>query len=214
MLLGGCNTRIGVFGTEEREIRLMDGAVIGGDGSMEPDAGGYADGGSGPDPTPDAGSGTDAGTGYDAGPPPIPDAGYDAGSDPDPLPGCGNATEMAELELTNAARVDAGLVELVCDDALTRAARLHSQDMCDLGYFSHTSADGRNFGQRLVEQGATFGAAGENIAWGQSTPAAVHSAWMGSSGHRANILGSRYRRIGIGYVNCSGRPYWTQDFTD
>jgi len=37
---------------------------------------------------------------------------------------------------------------------------------------------------------------------------------MNSSGHRSNILGASYGRIGIGYVACGGRPYWTQDFTD
>ena len=49
---------------------------------------------------------------------------------------------------------------------------------------------------------------------GPTTPESVHLAWMNSSGHRSNILGASYGRIGIGYVACGGRPYWTQDFTD
>ncbi len=53
--------------------------------------------------------------------------------------------------------------------------------------------------------------AGENVAFGYS-PQKVNAAWMKSSGHRANILGS-YNRIGIG-VACSskGLPFYTQVF--
>ena len=52
--------------------------------------------------------------------------------------------------------------------------------------------------------------AGENIAYGQRTPAAVMDAWMNSSGHRANILNSSYTHIGVGY--CERGNYWTQMF--
>jgi uncharacterized protein YkwD len=130
------------------------------------------------------------------------------------MAGCGGATETEQLRLTNEARSSSGLSPLACDDGLTRAARLHSKDMCDRDYFDHTSADGRSFTDRIDAQGVRYGSAGENIAWGQSTPAEVHDSWMGSSGHRANILGGSYRRIGIGYWPCGGSPMWTQDFTD
>jgi len=148
------------------------------------------------------------------GPRPPPDSGGDAGTTPPSPTGCGGTVENEELALTNQARRAAGLSELACDDALTRAARLHSQDMCDRGYFSHRSRDGRSFTDRLDAQGASYGSAGENIAMGQQTPNEVHQSWMGSSGHRANILSGSYHRIGIGYVSCGGRPLWTQDFTD
>jgi hypothetical protein len=127
---------------------------------------------------------------------------------------CADPIVVSELGLTNGARQAAGLTPLACDEALSRAARLHSQDMCDQGYFSHASLDGRSFVDRIVAQGATYRTAGENIARGQRTPDEVHDAWMDSSGHRANILGAGYGRIGIGYVACGGRHYWTQDFTD
>ena len=66
----------------------------------------------------------------------------------------------------------------------------------------------------MRDAGVRYGTAGENIAWGQRTPDEVHDAWMNSSGHRANILGGDYNRIGIGYVECGGMPLWTQNFTD
>jgi len=139
----------------------------------------------------------------------------DTGSVPDtPTESCGTAIEQEQLRFTNEARVSAGLGALVCDEALTLAARLHSQDMCELMYFEHDSADGRTFADRIREQGVSYRRAGENIAHGQDTAEEVHIAWMNSPGHRANILQGAFGRVGIGYVACGGRPYWTQDFAD
>ena len=112
------------------------------------------------------------------------------------------------------AREAAGRNPLVCDPDLTIAARLHSQDMCEQGYFDHDSRDGRGFTDRIVAQGVRYGYAGENIAWGQETPEDVHRAWMNSPGHHANIMNPNFRRLGVGYFPCDGRPHWTQDFTD
>ncbi len=147
------------------------------------------------------------------------DTGYycmeDPSTEPPPPTGdCGSPIEQAQLAETNAARAAAGLGALVCDPDLTIAARLHSQDMCELGYFDHDSADGRTFADRIREQGVSYRTAGENIAHGQTTASEVHIDWMNSPGHRANILNGAFGRIGIGYVECGGRPYWTQDFTD
>ncbi len=170
-----------------------------------------------PDPTPDADAdaGTDADASSDADASNDADAdGTSGGSTDGSTSTCGTTTEQEELALTNQARAAAGVGPLVCDEALTRAARLHSQDMCDHEYFSHTSLDGRSFVDRIHEQGVTFGWGGENIAYGYSTPSAVHNAWMNSSGHRANILNANFRRIGIGHSPCGGANYWTQDFTD
>jgi uncharacterized protein YkwD len=133
-----------------------------------------------------------------------------------PTTSCGTAVEQEQLRITNAERVAAGLRALVCDEGLTRAARLHSQDMCDQNYFSHDSLDGRDFADRIDEQGVVWRSIGENIARGQTTAMEVHESWMNSSGHRANIMKPGFGRIGIGYVACpSARgPFWTQDFAD
>ncbi|MFR8737827.1 MAG: CAP domain-containing protein [Eubacterium sp.] len=59
-----------------------------------------------------------------------------------------------------------------------------------------------------------FMGAGENIAWGQRSPEEVMNGWMNSSGHRANILNSSFKKIGVAYyVGANGRTYWTQLFT-
>ena len=152
-----------------------------------------------------------------------PGAGADEATDeeapsPEPTPqgatGCGNAVEQQQLALTNAARGEAGVPPLACDDTMTLVARDHSQDMCDNDYFSHFDLGGGGFADRLRSAGVSFRGGGENIAKGQRTPESVHDSWMNSSGHRRNILDDSYSRIGIGYVECGGSPVWTQVFAD
>lgn len=54
---------------------------------------------------------------------------------------------------------------------------------------------------------------GENIAYGYPTAKAVMRGWMGSEGHRRNILDKRFRKIGLGLArSADGTPYWVQDF--
>ena len=116
------------------------------------------------------------------------------------------------VRLVNVARADAGCAPLRVDSRLTTAARLHSEDMAAQNYFSHTSLDGRSPWQRMEAQGYTAGS-GENIAAGYSTPASVMTAWMNSSGHRANILNCSSKAIGVGIgKGGSYGTYWTQDF--
>ncbi len=98
------------------------------------------------------------------------------------------------------------------DVRLATAALLHSEDMARHAYFSHTSLDGRTPWDRIRAQGYDYGSA-ENIAAGNATPAAVMTAWMNSSGHRANILNCSSRASAS--VSPAGGPYgtyWTQDF--
>ena len=79
--------------------------------------------------------------------------------------------------------------------------------------FSHTRPNGSSFSTALTEAGVSYRTAGENIAYGQSTPQQVMNAWMNSSGHRANILHANYTTIGVGYTVINGTAYWAQLFT-
>lgn len=54
--------------------------------------------------------------------------------------------------------------------------------------------------------------AGENVAYGYSSGTAVVRAWMGSPGHRANILSRNYRQMGIGARQADGVWYVAQVF--
>lgn len=127
------------------------------------------------------------------------------------VPG-GDPVTTEVVRLVNVERAKAGCVAVRADSRLATAARLHSEDMARRDYFSHTSLDGRTWVQRITAQGYTA-PSGENIAAGYSTPAAVMTAWMKSSGHRANILNCASRAIGVGIGRGGSYGiYWTQDF--
>lgn len=112
------------------------------------------------------------------------------------------------LALANAERHDAGVAPLANHPALAKAARRRAIDMAASGSLSH---DGWSTIIRLF--GYLGGLLGENIAYGYGSPAAVVSGWMGSSGHRANILRSGFRDSGVGCVlDARRRPWWAHDF--
>jgi uncharacterized protein YkwD len=131
--------------------------------------------------------------------------------------------ELELVELVNQKRSDLGIPPLKRVDTLDKAARYHAIDMGQDSYTEHDSydrvGDGLEFqcgfGSRLL----TYYSyqfqywIGENIAAGQTTPRSVMDAWMGSPGHRANILSRDFTEIGVGFY--SGGPYgyyWVQDF--
>ena len=118
--------------------------------------------------------------------------------------------ESEVVRLVNAVRAENGLRPLSVNWELARVARYKSEDMAANRYFSHTSPTYGTPFQMIRSFGLSYRTAGENIAYGQRTPAAVMDAWMNSSGHRANILSASYTQIGVGY--CSDGRYWTQMF--
>lgn len=84
---------------------------------------------------------------------------------------------------------------------------------------AHMASTG-NYGHRdlsaVMHSGSygEFRAIAENILLGSCSMSAaqIQDAWMSSTGHRANILGS-YNRVGIGLVcRGDGRLYATQNF--
>ncbi|MGD1716639.1 CAP domain-containing protein [Dapis sp. BLCC M172] len=123
------------------------------------------------------------------------------------------------VALTNQERTQLGLDPLTADPLLNQAAQTHSQNMAELDFFEHTGLDGSSAGDRIAATGYDFSAWAENIAAGQQTPEAVVEAWMGSDGHRANILNPNLEEIGIGYYfleedtgSVNANHYWTQVF--
>lgn len=121
-----------------------------------------------------------------------------------------HAYERQVVELVNVQRARNGLQPLSLDAGLCRFARVKSQDMHDNRYFDHTSPTYGSPFDMMRQFGITYASAGENIAMGYSTPEAVVNAWMNSSGHRANILSTKYTTLGVGFVSNGG--YWTQWF--
>jgi uncharacterized protein YkwD len=111
--------------------------------------------------------------------------------------------EAEVLKEINAVRAARGLKPLVRSGTLTRAADSHTATMLQLGAFTHEVPGRQTFSQRLRQfyapGGVTFSAA-ENIAlFGPDQPSArdIVAAWMGSPGHRQNLLGRTWREVGV-----------------
>ena len=139
-------------------------------------------------------------------------------------PGAGG-TQMTQAEyddsgdvwcLTNDARAQNGLPPLVWDDAAAQVAYDHSIYQQSIGNITHDGPSGETPGDRLTAGGVSYGAWAENVAVGQSTPTSVVNAWLGSSGHYANIMWTAITHIGVGTRYGSGGgfggPWWTQNF--
>ena len=114
----------------------------------------------------------------------------------------------AVYRIVNTERGEAGVDAYAWNVELALAAQRHAEDMVANGYFDHTSQDGRSFSDRAVDAGYDGSPRGENIAAGQQTPEQVMDAWMGSDGHRANILADGSDEIGVGLHEL----HWVQVF--
>lgn len=116
------------------------------------------------------------------------------------------------LRLTNIERKNQGLSELKTNLALTTASKKRSTELVKL--FEHERPNGKNIFTVLDEYGIRYTTAGENIAYGQTTPEDVVDGWMNSQGHRENILNGDFNKMGVGVYHYNGIIYWTQLFTD
>lgn len=116
--------------------------------------------------------------------------------------------EKEVFDLINNQRTQNGLSALKLDTETLRVARIKAQDMVDNNYFSHNSPTYGSPFQMLNSFKISYKTAGENIAGNSSNSSAV-TAWMNSSGHKANILNSSFNYTGIGVVKSSryGKVY-------
>ena len=116
------------------------------------------------------------------------------------------ALEDLLLREINAVRESYGLSTLTLSVALARSAAAHSRSMATYGYFAHESRNGASFSQRIEHfytPRSSQWTVGENLAmFGNATPTAttILDAWMGSPGHRANLLRGSFREAGISVV--------------
>lgn len=97
---------------------------------------------------------------------------------------------------------------LTWNDKLEAAATAHSIDMNQKAYFSHTSPDGSNAGNRIQRAGYVWRAYGENIAFGYNNERDLIRGWLNSATHCANMMNRNFKEMGVGR---SG-TYWTQAF--
>lgn len=117
---------------------------------------------------------------------------------------------QAVFKLVNEAREAEGIAPLILDDKLCEAAQIRAKELETLS--SHTRPDGRKFSTVLDDNNIVWMTTGENIAAGQDTAEEVMQDWMSGS-HRANILNSKFVKIGIAkYQNQQNQEEWVQLF--
>ena len=114
------------------------------------------------------------------------------------------------LTLINQKRAEAGAGPLIMADALEDVAEQRAAELAVL--FSHTRPDGTDCFTAADGTGLSYRAAGENIASGYPNAASVVEGWMNSTGHRENILDTRFTHIGIGCFEYNGTRHWVQFF--
>ena len=119
--------------------------------------------------------------------------------------------EQYLFSAANAERTQRGLQPLRWNADLQRAAGEHARMMAARGAISHRFQGEPDLSTRGKQAGAQFNVISENVA---EAPDAVqiHSAWMHSPGHRANLLDPRVDSIGIGVISRAGELYAVEDF--
>lgn len=119
----------------------------------------------------------------------------------EPLPG-DVALEAKLLAHTNTARAENAVGALSFDEGLAQAARHHAAEMAALNYFSHGSPEPENatLGQRVARSGSFIGTLSENLALvgPDGVAQATTVGWLGSPGHRANLLNPTFTHVGFG----------------
>jgi uncharacterized protein YkwD len=122
------------------------------------------------------------------------------------------AVQVALVRQVNAFRAAHGLTRLRLSPALSAAAAAHSTEMARVGYFSHNSANGRSFSQRIASyykaRGYRSWTAGENLAYGSPEVGAAQTLrlWLASPPHRANLLDPHWRELGLSAVHATSAP--------
>lgn len=123
---------------------------------------------------------------------------------------------VADQTLFNAANHDraaAGLPPLKWDSALAAAAHQHALKMAQANQLSHQFPGEPPMQDRARQAGARFSTIAENVAQGP-TPSGIHTQWMNSAPHRANLLDADLNSVGISVVQSGNTLFAVEDFSD
>jgi hypothetical protein len=187
------------------------GSSEGGSGGGEGGTGGTAVGGSGGGAS---GSGGGSGGGTTGGTCSLELTGATGNEPGGQIPVCcaPTSSEKAEIEavfaLLNEHRANNGVPALAYDDKLEAAIQGHCIHMVQHPFFDHSAPESEVSSPWTRAEMCGTSASGENIAGGQSSPQDVMDSWKSSSGHNANMLDGKFKRVGIGRHG----SYWGQIF--
>ncbi|KQY23208.1 hypothetical protein ASD16_11650 [Cellulomonas sp. Root485] len=109
---------------------------------------------------------------------------------PAPVPAAPTMVEQI-VTRTNEERAAAGLPALAVSDCAAQQAVARTALLAAENRFEHDPLE-------PILEACAARAVGENLALGYPTALAVVAGWMGSDGHRANILSPTYTHIGVG----------------
>jgi Cysteine-rich secretory protein family len=124
-------------------------------------------------------------------------------------------TSAADETLLNAANRDraaAGLQPLKWNNALAGAAHQHALRMAHANTLSHQLPHEPSLQERARHAGARFSVIAENVAQGPSV-SGLHTQWMNSPPHRANLLDPQLNAIGISVVQSGSTYFAVEDFS-
>jgi uncharacterized protein YkwD len=114
------------------------------------------------------------------------------------------SAESALFEAANRERAAQGLAQLHWDNALANAAHEHALLMAQRNALSHQFQGEAPLQDRARVAGARFTEIAENVAEGPSATV-IHSSWMHSPPHRANLLDPELTAIGIAVAGTAPR---------
>jgi uncharacterized protein YkwD len=120
--------------------------------------------------------------------------------------------ERELFDATNRERSAYGLPALRWNDALAIAARKHASEMAHKDALSHQFPGEPSLPSRVKQAGAHFVWLSENVALGPST-SVIHTEFVKSPRHRANILDTDMNVMGIGIVERNGQLFAVEDFS-
>ena len=128
-----------------------------------------------------------------------------------------DSQEKALCRAINTFRAQHGLAPLQVSVALTRSAEWMSHDMANHDSFpaDHVDSHGREFDVRMVAFGYRPLTKAETLAAGASSASAALAQWKASPEHRAILLKSKLKVMGVGRarnLDSTFDWYWTADF--
>jgi len=116
-----------------------------------------------------------------------------------------NAAEKAFTSKMNQARKSKGLGTMKLDPELGKVGKKHTTEMIRANSLHHTSTT------KLKRRVTNWVTLGENVGVG-STVDSLHSAFMNSPSHKANILHGTFNNVGVGVKSSGGRMWVTVIF--
>lgn len=121
--------------------------------------------------------------------------------------GCLPAEEQTFLDRTNALRSSVGVRQLDEHGTLTAKAEAWANYMASTGRLEHS-----NLSSNLP--GVSWTALGENVGWSSPTSdtlLTIHNSFVNSSGHKKNLVDSRFTHMGIGVATDGSGRVWVAE---